>query len=99
MATKPLEVKDHKDGAPDHAVRTQTGKAGDPPASSNTLIDFEARGRTGLKSQTPTSSLASGPPRHINVYWAPFSADTKVNGATFNFSEGHGSLRAYVKNV
>ena len=43
MVTKPDKIKDHKDGAPDPAVRTQTRKAGDPPACSDTSINFEAR--------------------------------------------------------
>ena len=61
MSSEPFKVKDHNYSAPDLAVRTQTRKAGDPPASSNTSINFEARGRTGPKGQTSTSSLASGP--------------------------------------
>ena len=47
MTSEPFKVKDHKDSAPNHAMRAQTRKAGDPPASSNTSINFEARGRTG----------------------------------------------------
>ena len=42
------------------------------------------RGRPGRGGRSPSASIAPVPPRHINVHWAPFSADTNVTRATFH---------------
>ena len=77
------EVSDEQETKEDEVVHQE------PPQDSHNqetraTNDPLAKERTCLSRQTPIPALTPVPPSYVSVYWAPFSADTKVNRATFH---------------